>query len=141
MSTLKEEKYPVISKLISGWLLLTGIFLILEVLLGILGFPIVDSVNYDNGFEVMRSSYSFASSLVMGPILIIGGVSLYQKTSNSWLVSLLGLFFMFHEFFFTFISFNRLNLLDSISFDYLGYLIGMVIINIPSMFYLYKLRP
>ena len=140
MSTLQTEKYPIISKLIAGWLLLTGGFLFFEVLFGLLGFPIVQSVNYDTGFEVMRSSYAFSSFLIEAPILIIAGALLLRKTTYSWLIAIMALFFMFHEFFFALSYFNGLNLFDSLSLDYLGYLLGIVVINIPSMIYLYTLR-
>ena len=141
MSTLQEEKYPIISKLISVWLLLSGAFLFLEVLFSLLGFSIVQAVTVDNGFTVMRSSYAFASFLVEVPILLIAGVLLYKKTSNSWLIAIMALFFMFHEFVFALSYYYNLNILDQLSYDYIAYLIGLVIINIPSIVYLYKLRP
>ena len=141
MSALQNEKYPIISKLISGWLILTGGFLFLEVLLSLLGLPIVEAVHYDDGFSVMRSSYAFSSFLVEAPLLIFAGILLYKRTSNSWLIAILALFFMFHEFFFALSYFYNLDILNQLSFDYLGYLIGIVIINIPSIIYLYKLKP
>ena len=141
MSTLKEEKYPFISKFISGWLLLTGFFFILEVGLDLLGFPVVQAVTYDKGFEVMRASYAFSSFFIEAPMLIIAGILLLKKTPNSWLFASLSLFFMLHEFVFAISYFIRLNIMDQLSFDYLGYLTLLIVINIPAIFYLYKLRP
>lgn len=141
MSVMQNEKYPIISKLIAGWLLLTGGFLFLEVLLGLLGFPIVDSVHFDQGFSVMRSSYAFSSFLIEAPILLVSGYFLFTKRNYSWLVAILALFFMFHEFFFAFSYYYNLNIMDQLSFDYLGFLIGIVIVNIPSIFYLYQHKP
>ncbi|MFW9928341.1 MAG: hypothetical protein ACFFD1_03030, partial [Candidatus Thorarchaeota archaeon] len=63
MSTMKDEKYPIISKLIAVWFLLTGIFLFFEVLFSLLGFHIVESIHFDTGFETMLSSYAFSSFL------------------------------------------------------------------------------
>ena len=138
---MQNEKYPVISKLIAGWLLLTGGFLFLEVFFGLLGFSIVESVQVDQGFSVMRSSYAFSSFLIEAPILLLAGFLLLKKSAYSWLVAILALVFMFHEFFFALSYFYNLNIMDQLSFDYLGFLIGIVIINIPSIFYLYSHKP
>ena len=141
MSVMQNEKYPIISKLISGWLLLTGAFLFLEVLLSLLGFPIVESVQVDQGFSVMRSSYAFSSFLIEAPVLLVAGFLLFKKSTYSWLVAILALVFMFHEFFFAFSYYYNLNIMDQLSFDYLGFLIGIVIVNIPSIFYLFNHKP